>query len=217
MAMHEKSEPAQHRTQVRHFINAHKILTPFVVVAMMVYFNFQGVLAWVYLALHGTYCLLWIIKEHNFRDRRFEESIHPIAGLIFVFGALGSYWIAPYIIISRHLDAPSWLIALSISVTMLGVFYHYVSDAHKHAVLSIQKGLITTGLFSRSRNPNYFGEMLIYSGFAMLAQHWVVLLPLAYWWTFFFRNMLNKDKSMSRYPDFAEWKRQTWLVVPKPL
>lgn len=92
-------------------------------------------------ALHGTYCLLWMIKEYTYRDKRFEEPIHPVAGFIFVFGMLGGYWLAPYIIISRHLDAPDWLIALSIFVTVIGVFYHYVSDAHKHAVLNLRKGL----------------------------------------------------------------------------
>jgi len=213
--MIKKSEQKYFSTQVRHFINAHKILTPVVVVAMMAYFNSWGVLAWVYLALHGTYCLLWMIKEYTYRDRRFEESIHPVAGVIFVFGMLGMYWIAPYIIISNDLEAPNWLIALSIFLVVLGVFYHYVSDAQKHAVLSIQKKLITTGLFSRSRNPNYFGEMLIYLGIALLAQHWVPFIALAYWWTFFVRNMLKKDKSMSRYSEFAEWKKRTGLFFPK--
>ena len=177
--MSDAAESTSHPTRVRHFINAHKILTPLVVVALMVYFDFWGVLAWVYLALHGTYCVLWMIKEYTYRDRRFEQEIHPVAGFIFVFCALGAYWIAPFLIISREMTAPSWLIALAISITTLGVFYHYVSDAHKHAVLAIRKGLITDGLFSRSRNPNYFGEMLIYFGFAILAQHWLPFLALA--------------------------------------
>ena len=34
--MSETSEKRQHLTQVRHFINAHKILTPFVVVAIVI-------------------------------------------------------------------------------------------------------------------------------------------------------------------------------------
>jgi len=208
-------EMSKHRTQVRHFINAHKMLTPFVVISMMGYYEFWGILAWVYLALHGTYCLLWTIKEYTFRDQRFEEEIHPLAGFIFVFCALGAYWIAPFLIITNCLTAPNWFMALAIFVTTLGIFYHYVSDAHKHAVLGIRKGLITTGLFARTRNPNYFGEMLIYLGFAMLAQHWAPFLALAYWWSFFIRNMLKKDQSISRYPEFDEWKKRTGLVIPK--
>ena len=190
-------------------------MTPFFVIGLMWYYNNWQLLPWVYLALHGTYCALWMIKDYTFRDHRFEERIHPVAGFIFVFCLLGGYWIAPYIIVSNQLTAPPWLLALSIAITSLGIFYHYVSDAHKHAVLHIRKALITDGLFSRTRNPNYFGEMLIYVGFALLAQHWIVLLPLAYWWTFFFRNMLQKDNSMSRYPEFAAWKKKTGLVIPK--
>lgn len=215
--MNNKVKTTSQTAQIRHFINAHKILTPLVVLGLMIYYDSWGVLAWVYLALHGTYCLLWIIKESYFRDRRFEERIHPIAGFLFVFFTLGGYWAAPFIIISKQLTAPNWLISLAIFVTTLGIFYHYVSDAHKHAVLSIKKGLVTTGLFSRTRNPNYFGEMLIYSGFAMLAQHWIPLLVLTYWWIFFIRNMIKKDESLSRYPEFSEWKKTTGFLFPKLL
>jgi protein-S-isoprenylcysteine O-methyltransferase Ste14 len=184
--MDTTSEQKGFKTQVRHFINAHKISTPFVVLSMMAYFDYWGVTAWVYLALHSTYCVMWMIKEYTFRDKRFEEAIHPIAGGIFVFGMLGMYWIAPYLIISTHFEAPIWLMFLSVVLVSIGVFFHYVSDAQKHFVLNIKKGLITDGLFSRSRNPNYFGEMLIYLGFGILAMHWAPLIALAYWWAFSF-------------------------------
>lgn len=210
---HQTNQP--HTTQVRHFINAHKILTPLVILGLMAWYDSWGSTAWIYLALHGTYCLLWMIKDASFPDRRFTAPIHPLAGIIFVFGMLGAYWAAPYIIIAHHLSAPGWLIGLSIFLTILGVFLHYVSDAQKYAILSIKSGLITTGLFSRTRNPNYLGEMLIYLGFAILAQHWVPLLALIYWWSFFVRNMLNKDKSMARHPEFAAWKKRTGLLFPK--
>ncbi len=32
---------------------------------------------------------------------------------------------------------------------------------------------------------------------------------------FFVPNMLKKDKSLSRYPEFAEYKRHSGLVIPK--
>ena len=202
-------------TQVRHFINAHKIMTPFVILAMMLHFDFYGVTAWLYLSLHGAYCGLWMIKEYCFRDKRFEEPIHPVAGSIFVFGMLGMYWFAPYLIISNAQSAPVSLMVVAIALVVVGVFFHFVSDAHKHAVLQIKKGLIANGLFKRSRNPNYLGEMLIYLGFALLAQHWLPFVALAYWWTFFVRNMINKDKSMARHAGFAQWKQQTGLFIPK--
>lgn len=213
--MNEPETTPRRSFQVRHFINAHKILTPFLVAGGMEYFDCWEPLAWVYLALHGGYCLLWMIKESAFRDQRFEADIHPVAGLLFVFVPLAAYWIAPYLIVSRHLTAPAWLMALAIIVTLSGVFFHFASDAHKHAVLRIRKGLITDGLFARCRNPNYLGEMLIYAGFAMLARHWIVLLPLAYWWSYFFHNMLRKDASLSRYPGFEDWKRRSGLLIPK--
>lgn len=205
----------KYNMQIRDFINAHKITTPFVVLGMMYYFNAWSVTAWVYLALHGTYCLLWIIKEYTFRDKRFEEPINPIIGFLFVFTMLGLYWIAPYIITSRHIEAPGWIISLSVFLTMLGVFYHFVSDAYKYAILSTKKELITTGLFSKTRNPNYLGEMLIYLGFALLALNWLPFVALAYWWSYFFINMLRKEKSISRYSGYKEWTKKSWLLFPK--
>jgi protein-S-isoprenylcysteine O-methyltransferase Ste14 len=80
----------------------------------------------------------------------------------------------------------------------------------------MRKGLIKEGLFSRSRNPNYLGEILIYTGYAILSCHWLPFLVLAGWvFGFFVRNMLAKDRSMSRYPDFAEYKGRTGLLIPK--
>jgi steroid 5-alpha reductase family enzyme len=108
------------------------------------------------------------------------------------------------------------LVGLALFVYILGIFLHYVSDAQKYYTLQLRKGLIKEGLFSRTRNPNYLGEILIYTGYAILSLHWLPFLVLGGWaFGFFLRNMLSKDRSMSRYPDFAEYKRNTGLLFPK--
>jgi len=52
--------------QIRHVINLHKGLTSLVVVGLMLAYGNFSVGAWVYLALHGTYGVLWLLKERIF-------------------------------------------------------------------------------------------------------------------------------------------------------
>ncbi|HVR96367.1 MAG TPA: DUF1295 domain-containing protein [Thermoanaerobaculia bacterium] len=202
--------------KVRNFINAHKTLVIPVILGLMAYYDEWGPVAFTYLALHGTYSVLWLIKEANFHDRRFEEEVPFFVGVFFVFLPLVSYYVAAYLITSRHVVVPPWMLGLAISLTVFGVFFHFVSDAQKHYTLSVRKGLIVEGLFARTRNPNYLGEMMIYTGFALLARHWLPWVVLAGWWVFFFRNMFSKDRSISRYPEFAEYRKRAWLLLPRP-
>merc|ERR1712220_44543 len=91
--------------------------------------------------------------------------------LLFV---LGPYWIAPYLLMSRTVLAPSGLRCLVCLVAyVLGVVIMTVADAHRHFVLQVKKGLIRDGLFRHIRHPNYLGEMMLYGAFAALVGHWV--------------------------------------------
>jgi protein-S-isoprenylcysteine O-methyltransferase Ste14 len=91
-----------------------------------------------------------------------------------------------------------------------------ISDAQKYYTLQLKPGLIQAGLFSRTRNPNYLGEILIYLAYAMMSLHWLPYLVLSAWvFGFFLRNMLAKDKSLSRYPQHSEYRKKTGLLLPK--
>jgi steroid 5-alpha reductase family enzyme len=200
------------------FINAHKILVVPVVVGLMWFYDNWSTEAFVYLALHGTYGVLWLLKSRLFPDRRFDE-VHPFwVGLLFVFLPLSSYYVAPYVLISRHVTLPPSLVGAVVSCYTLGIFLHYVSDAQKYYMLHERKGLITEGLFSRTRNPNYLGEILIYSAFAIMTLHWLPWVILAAWvGGLFIRNMVAKDRSLARYPEFASYKQRTGFLLPKVL
>jgi protein-S-isoprenylcysteine O-methyltransferase Ste14 len=101
----------------------------------------------------------------------------------------------------------------------IGAFFHFVSDAQKYFVLRHERPrrLITDGMFALTRNPNYFGEILIYSSFNLLAQHWLPWVACGFIWAqLFLVNMLRKESSMSRYPEHAAWVRETGLLIPSP-
>jgi len=113
-------------------------------------------------------------------------------------------------------QAPAWLLGLAVSMNLFGVFFHFTSDMQKYVALHLQPGhLVKDGLFARVRNINYFGELLIYLSFALLAMHWIPLAILAaYVLGYWVPSMFRKDKSLSRYPDFAEYKRGSRLFLP---
>ncbi len=181
---------------------------------MTAYYNFT-VAAFIYLALHGGYGILWLLKDRFYPDKQWEQDL-PVATGIITFAVVGLYWIAPFILISGGSEPSNILIALAVFINLLGVFFAYGSDAQKYYTLKYRTGLITEGFFARSRNPNYLGEILIYVSFAILAQHWIPFLILGAFFTgIFVPNMLKKDKSLSRYPEFEAYKARSGLLLPK--
>ncbi|MEI9999783.1 MAG: DUF1295 domain-containing protein [Verrucomicrobiota bacterium] len=182
------------------YINAHKITIPPLILMLMALFRNWSLEAVIYLALHGTYCLLWLMKQALFPDRRFEERVPLGIGFTFIFLPLGTYAIAPYLLISRHVTLAPWAIGVALFLFTLGSFLHYVADAQKYYTLQLRRGLLEDGLFARTRNPNYLGEVLIYAAFALLSWHWLPFVVLAGWCGFFFRNMDHQGPLVGALP-----------------
>jgi steroid 5-alpha reductase family enzyme len=158
---------------------------------------------------------LWLLKDRLYPDKQWEQEVPLWTGLV-SFGAISLYWVAPFILISSRVELALPLVAAAISLNILGVFLHYGSDAQKYYTLKYQAGLITEGFFARCRNTNYLGEILIYLAFAMLAMHWLPFVILGGFIAgIFIPNMLKKDQSLSRYPEFAAYKNNSGLLLPK--
>jgi steroid 5-alpha reductase family enzyme len=202
--------------KLKYFIDSHKAMTAIVVFLLIVYYNqWNNPTAWVYLALHGSYGVLWVLKSRIFPDRQWEQSRNLIIGFG-IWGVLTLYWIAPWLITSQNRQAPNWYLALCISMYTFGVFFHFTADMQKYISLKLHPNqLITEGLWQRIRNPNYFGELLIYVGFSLLAMDWIPLAALTFvicvvW----IPNMIKKDRSLSRYPEFSTYKAHSKWFIP---
>jgi protein-S-isoprenylcysteine O-methyltransferase Ste14 len=193
-------ERANGTMKVITYINTHKALVIPVVFGLMWFYDNWSTEAFIYLSIHGTYSLLWLVKETTYPDRRFDERQPLWIGALFIFVPLAGYYVAPYLLISRHLSLPPYLVGIVLVLFTSGIFLHYVADAQKYYTLNLKKGLIEEGLFSRTRNPNYFGEILIYTAFALMSFHWLSFLILAGWvFGFFVRNMLRTYPSRLFY------------------
>ncbi len=201
--------------KLKHAINLHKGLTAAIVVGLMLAYQNFTLGPWVYLALHGSYGFLWLLKDRLYPDKQWEQKVSLGAGIA-SFVLLLLYWVAPFLLISRGTVPPLPLVSGAIALNIFGVFLHFVSDAQKYYTLKYRSGLITEGLFARCRNTNYLGEVLIYLSFALLAQHWLPFAILAVFvGILFVPNMLKKDRSLSRYPEFASYKARSGLLLPQ--
>ena len=97
-----------------------------------------------------------------------------------------------------------------------GVAVMMSSDAQKFNTLQNKSGLITEGLFSRTRNPNYLGEMMIYGTYALMAGHWLAWAILAWVWIGYFTiNMIIKDRSLATKPGWNQYKQSSNILLPK--
>ena len=200
----------------KHFIDTHKGATAPVVVGLIIYFNqWENISAWVYLALHGSYGIMWVLKSKIFPDTTWEAPCSIWYGL-YIWGGLTLYWISPWIIMSTGIQNTPMYIGICVAIFAMGVFFHYTADMQKHAHMKLHPGnLITDGMMYRCRNTNYFGELLIYLSFALLSRHWIpIAILVAFMMIIWFPNMRRKDKSLSRYSEYEEYKKRTSLLIP---
>lgn len=212
-----------------------KGITPVVILGMMFwhkeapYRALDNTCAWIYLGIHGCYGVLWVAKSRfGFGDAKWKQrkSIWFLPNVVL---SLALYWLPIYYICQQtsH-DTPNWLMGLAVFLFGSGVFYHYCSDmqktmfleyralSKKHNVGQQQGNVLQDKLWANCRNPNYFGELLIYTSFAILARHWVPMVWLgcmiSVYWMY---NMMLKEKSLSRFKDeFERYKAQSAFFIP---
>ena len=202
-------------------INFQKTGTFFYILLLMNYYQNFSLAACVYLALHRMYGFCWMLKHFAFPDRSWEKKITIGGGLMAFVLVLGLYWVFPYLLISRILGpdqkmASLTILTAAISLHTLGVVIMMTADCQKYFTLKYHQGLIREGLFKYIRHPNYLGEIMLYASYAIIVQHWIPWAILSWVWIgVFLVNILQKEASMSRYPEWADYKKQSGMLIPK--
>ena len=96
----------------------------FMALLMLLYQN-TSMSAWIYLALHGSYGLVWMIKEAAFPDPAWQRKVTMGGALATFLLVLGPYWLMGWLLISGvsqpgyPLPDGAWF-SLCISLCILG-------------------------------------------------------------------------------------------------
>lgn len=201
-------------------INFQKAGTFLFVAWLMWFYQNSSTAAYIYLALHGGYGLVWLLKDLCFPDKGWQKKVTIGAGLVAFFGVLFWYWVIAWLLISQNtipdypLSENIWY-TLCISLCLIGCVVMIAADAQKYYTLKYHKGLISDGIHRHIRHPNYLGEMMIYGAFGLLAWHCgAAVILMSVWMLVFLPNMAAKERSLSRYPQWDAYKKRSGWILP---
>ncbi len=192
-----------------------------------------GALVMIWAARLGTFLFRRIKKAG--KDDRFDEikpsfirflNVWTIQGLWITFTAAAA-WVAITTTGRQDLDA---LAVIGLLVWGVGFAIEAIADAQKNRFSAnpANKGkFIQTGLWSRSRHPNYFGEIMLWVGVAIIALpvlrgwQWVALISPVFVTLLLTRvsgvPLLEKkaDKKWGDQADYQAYKQKTPVLIPR--
>ena len=86
---------------MRYVINVFKGLTFIWVLFLMAYFSNYSTSMYLYLFLHGTYGIFWLIKDLYYPDASFKQ-LASIGSLVVLALVLSLYWLIPVTIAAGY-------------------------------------------------------------------------------------------------------------------
>jgi AspT/YidE/YbjL antiporter-like protein len=134
---------------------------------LIAWYQNTGTAAWIYLAMHGSYGLVWIIKDLAFPDPAWQRRVTVGGGTNALLSVLGWYWVFGRLLISGTsqptypLPEYAWL-CLCVSLCILGCVIMIAANAQKYFTLRLKRGLITDGMF-RQRHVEEAARALGYA------------------------------------------------------
>jgi steroid 5-alpha reductase family enzyme len=177
---------------------------------------------------------LFIRVRRDGSDGRFDKiKVHPLAFL--ATWTLQALWVS--MTVAAALAAITvadglggvWAM-LGVIVWLIGFAIEVVADTQKRRFRADPANagrFISTGLWSRSRHPNYFGEILLWSGVALMAVptlsgwRWVVLISPVFVWLLLTRVSgvpLLEARAAARFGDdlaYGAYVKHTPVLVPR--
>mmetsp|Transcript_19677 Transcript_19677/g.14127 ORF Transcript_19677/g.14127 Transcript_19677/m.14127 type:complete len:184 (-) Transcript_19677:199-750(-) len=182
---------------------------PILLICGMAYFDNWTVGPWIYFCMHGTYGALWVIKDKIFPDRHLEGHATLLSWLFpFPIALIPYTWFGYLMVSGQASQYPSIeRVAVCLLLYIFGELAMMVTHAQMYYTLRLKRGLITDGMMKYTRNPNYCGEVMIYSSFAILINRWEPWFVLSYMFGFIFiYRMMLKDYSLSKKLGWEQYR-----------
>ncbi|NEO85906.1 MAG: DUF1295 domain-containing protein [Spirulina sp. SIO3F2] len=199
-------------------INLAKVLT---ILLLIVYAFIWGISDWrqvLYLALHITYCVWWLLEQWLFPTRRQQIFQEPttwgsLIGALLVVGGL--YSLPGYFAFTNPHPLSLWVAAIAVPLYTLGSLVNATADVQKLTAKQQGAGLVQDGAWRIAQNINYLGDLMRYLSFSIVAGAlWAYLLPVGILLLYIPRILAKETRMQEKYPDYAAYRDQTKRLLP---
>ena len=180
----------------------------------------------------GVFLFIRVLRVGE--DRRFREAKKSFSKYL-VWWTMSGLWVflttanaLTLIINNKKLDN-KFLFYFGVIIWIIGIVFEIVADEQKRRfrLNKNNKGsFICTGLWSVSRHPNYFGEIILWIGIAIISlptlhglQYATLISPVFIYFLLTRISGVNlledsADKKWGEQPDYIKYKKDTSILVP---
>ena len=180
----------------------------------------------------GIFLFIRVLKVGE--DRRFREAKKSFSKYL-VWWTMSALWVflttanALTLIINNKKLVNQPIFYLGLLIWFIGILFEIIADEQKRRFRLNEKNsgkYISSGLWSISRHPNYFGEIILWIGIAIISLptlsgfQYVTLISPLFIYLLLTRisgvNLLEEssDKKWGDLPEYEQYKKETPVLVP---
>jgi protein-S-isoprenylcysteine O-methyltransferase Ste14 len=199
-------------------INAAKALTILLLLVLAATLGVGDMRQVLYLSLHISYCLWWLIEQWLFplrKEQLFTERV-GLGGFVMALLFIGVLYALPGLAAFLN-PAPigAGTVALALGLFIFGSLINATADVQKMTAKAMGAGLVADGIWRRVRNVNYLGDLLRYLSFAVVAGlAWAYIVPVLVL-LLYLQRIGQKERQMgAKYGDFSAYQGRSTRLVP---
>jgi len=199
-------------------INTAKVLTVICLGTLGLTFGVSNLRQVIYLCLHISYCLWWFLEQWFYPQRRQQLFSEPISfsGFSFALLFIGIFYALPgYLAFTNPLPLSLVATAAALVLYIFGSLVNASADVQKTTAKQQGADLVSDGIWRFSRNINYFGDLLRYLSFSVIAgSAWAYLVPGAIVLLYLQRINQKEQVMVTKYADFPAYQRASARLIP---
>jgi protein-S-isoprenylcysteine O-methyltransferase Ste14 len=199
-------------------INLAKIITILLLGSFAIAFGISGMRQIIYLCLHIGYCVWWLLEQWIYPERRrviFNEPVN-IMGILLAILFVGVFYALPgFLAFINPTPISLWAVAMGLPLYLFGSLINTSADVQKLTAKQQGVGLVRDGIWRFARHINYFGDLLRYLSFSVIAgSAWAYLVPAAIAITYWQRIQARERSLLEKYEEYPEYQQKSKQFIP---